>query len=130
MPEACGPDPMDDDMALWIRTDKGLIVCVGCAHVGLVNTLNHVQGLNKGMRIRAVIGGFHLLAAGEARTARTIASLQALAPDQIVPCHCTGDHAVAELKNAFAESRCPGEAGMVYVFLGYYLKVLSLREKF
>jgi 7,8-dihydropterin-6-yl-methyl-4-(beta-D-ribofuranosyl)aminobenzene 5'-phosphate synthase len=110
------PDPMDDDMALWIRTDKGLIVCVGCAHAGLVNTLDHVQCLNKGMRIRAVIGGFHLLAAGEARIARTIAALKALEADRIVPCHCTGEHAVAELNDAFSESCYPGEAGKVYVF--------------
>lgn len=110
------PDPMDDDMALWIRTDSGLIVCVGCAHAGLVNTLNHVLGLNKGMRIRAVIGGFHLLQAGETRIDQTIAFLQTLALDRIVPCHCTGDHVIAELSNAFAESCCPGEAGIVCVF--------------
>lgn len=110
------PDPMDDDLALWIRTDKGLIVCVGCAHAGLVNTLNHVQRLNQGMRIRAVIGGFHLLNANGQRIAQTIAALQVLAPDQILPCHCTGEHAVAELSKVFAETCLPGKAGMVFVF--------------
>jgi 7,8-dihydropterin-6-yl-methyl-4-(beta-D-ribofuranosyl)aminobenzene 5'-phosphate synthase len=110
------PDPVDDDMALWIRTDKGLIVCVGCAHAGLVNTLNHVQRLNQGMRIRTVIGGFHLLNADGQRIAQTIAALRVLAPDQILPCHCTGEDAVAELSKVFAETCCPGKAGMVFVF--------------
>ncbi len=110
------PDPMDDEMALWIKTDQGLIVCVGCAHAGLINTLNHVQRLNYGLRIRAVIGGFHLLHADMPRIAQTIAALQELAPDQILPCHCTGKQAVAELSRAFTEACCPGEAGMVCVF--------------
>ncbi len=110
------PDPLDDDLALWIRTDKGLIVCVGCAHAGVVNTLNHVQRLNGGMRIRAVIGGFHLLNAGEQRLTKTLAALQALAFDQIIPCHCTGEGAVVELGKVYAEACCPGKAGMTYVF--------------
>lgn len=29
-------DPIDDDLALWVRTGGGLIVIVGCAHAGLV----------------------------------------------------------------------------------------------
>ncbi len=61
------PDPIDDDLALWIDTPTGLVVCVGCAHAGLVNTLLHVQRLNGGRRVRAVIGGFHLVNADERR---------------------------------------------------------------
>jgi 7,8-dihydropterin-6-yl-methyl-4-(beta-D-ribofuranosyl)aminobenzene 5'-phosphate synthase len=38
-------DPIEDDLALWIRTDDGVIVCVGCSHAGLVNTLNYVRCL-------------------------------------------------------------------------------------
>ena len=36
----CGaqPDPIADDLALWMRTDRGLVVVVGCGHAGLVNT--------------------------------------------------------------------------------------------
>jgi 7,8-dihydropterin-6-yl-methyl-4-(beta-D-ribofuranosyl)aminobenzene 5'-phosphate synthase len=115
-PDGLRPDPMDDEMALWIRTDQGLIVCVGCAHMGLVNTLYQVQNLNKGMRIRAVIGGFHLLQADESRLAQTVAALQDLELDLIVPCHCTGVHVIDYLCGAFAEKCCPGAAGKVYVF--------------
>ena len=64
------PDPIDDDLALWIDTPTGLVVCVGCAHAGLVNTLLHVQRLTGGRRVRAVIGGFHLLSADERRIKR------------------------------------------------------------
>ena len=106
------PDPIDDDLALWIDTPTGLVVCVGCAHAGLVNTLLHVQRLNGGRRVRAVIGGFHLLSADERRIKATIDALQALAFDEIVPCHCTGEAAVEALVAAFGERCRPGAAGM------------------
>ena len=106
------PDPIDDDLALWIDTPTGLVVCVGCAHAGLVNTLLHVQRLNGGRRARAVIGGFHLLSADEQRIKATIDALQALAFDEIVPCHCTGEAAVKALAAAFGERCRPGAAGM------------------
>ncbi|MDX9840862.1 MAG: MBL fold metallo-hydrolase [Desulfobulbus sp.] len=106
------PDPIDDDLALWIDTPTGLVVCVGCAHAGLVNTLVQVQRLNGGRRVRAVIGGFHLLSADERRIKATIDALQALAFDEIVPCHCTGEAAVEALGAAFGERCRPGAAGM------------------
>lgn len=110
------PDPIDDDLALWIRTEEGLIVCVGCAHAGLLNTLGYARQLNKGLRIRAVIGGFHLLNTGETAIGHTIAALRTIAPDQIIPCHCTGEHAIAQLSAAFGGACCPGAAGMTFVF--------------
>ena len=106
------PDPIDDDLALWIDTPTGLVVCVGCAHAGLVNTLVQVQRLNGGRRVRAVIGGFHLLSADERRIKATIDALQALAFDEIVPCHCTGEAATRALVAAFGERCRPGAAGM------------------
>lgn len=115
-PEGGCPDPIDDDLALWIRTKTGLIVCVGCAHAGINNTLHHVQRLNKGMRIRAIIGGFHLLNAGEQHVERTIGILRNFAPDQVIPCHCTGERAITQLRTAFGDGCCPGAAGMTFVF--------------
>jgi 7,8-dihydropterin-6-yl-methyl-4-(beta-D-ribofuranosyl)aminobenzene 5'-phosphate synthase len=115
-PEGKRADPIDDDLALWIRKDDGLIVCVGCSHAGLVNTLNHVRSLNNGLKIRAVIGGFHLLNASRERLNRTMAALRFLEPEMVVPCHCTGEPAVALLRDVFGERVLPGAAGMTYQF--------------
>lgn len=115
-PKGRRPDPIDDDMALWISTGSGLIICVGCAHAGIGNTLRYVQELNNGMRIRAVIGGFHLMNAGQQQMTDTIAVLRGLAPDQIIPCHCTGESAIDQLSAAFSDACCPGAAGMVFDF--------------
>jgi 7,8-dihydropterin-6-yl-methyl-4-(beta-D-ribofuranosyl)aminobenzene 5'-phosphate synthase len=98
-PEGKHADPVDDDLALWIRTDVGLVICVGCCHAGLVNTLNYVLRLNPGSRIQTVVGGFHLLHASIQRLDQTIASLQSMRPDMMVPCHCTGENAIRFLRN-------------------------------
>ncbi len=109
-------DLLSDDLALWIRTGSGLVVCVGCSHAGLVNTLNHVRHLNNGQRIRAVIGGFHLVHASSDRLAQTIAALRELEPDMVIPCHCSGEGAVAALRNALGERISSGAAGITYPF--------------
>lgn len=110
------PDPVDDDLALWIRTEQGVIVCVGCAHAGLVNTLQQVRRLSHDLHIHAVIGGFHLLNADRRRLEQTIAALRRLDPEMIVPCHCTGAAAVDELRRAFGRRCRPGMAGMLCRF--------------
>lgn len=115
-PEGKAADPIEDDLALWIRTDEGLVVCAGCAHAGIVNTLDFVRGLSGERRIRAVLGGFHLKETRRERLDRTIAALRSTAPDLIVPCHCTGDQAASALKDALGERVTPGAAGMVLRF--------------
>jgi 7,8-dihydropterin-6-yl-methyl-4-(beta-D-ribofuranosyl)aminobenzene 5'-phosphate synthase len=110
------PDAITDDTALWINTPKGAVVCVGCCHAGLVNTLNHVRYLNGVSEIRAVIGGFHLLQASPQRLQWTLSSLKALSPTEIVPCHCTGEKAVAALEAHFDGRVRRGYAGMQLTF--------------
>jgi len=112
------PDPIADDLALWMHTDRGLVVVVGCSHAGLVNTLRHALKLSGEPRLHAVLGGFHLNEASEVRLVRTMAELQELGPDLIVPCHCTGDAAVERLRQSFGERVQQGSAGAVFRFGG------------
>jgi 7,8-dihydropterin-6-yl-methyl-4-(beta-D-ribofuranosyl)aminobenzene 5'-phosphate synthase len=109
-------DPIDDDLALWIGTERGLVVVTGCGHAGLVNTLTHVLHISGASRIHAVLGGFHLREASRARIESTIERLRELAPDLIVPCHCTGEGPMQALKSAFGERVHPGSAGATYAF--------------
>jgi 7,8-dihydropterin-6-yl-methyl-4-(beta-D-ribofuranosyl)aminobenzene 5'-phosphate synthase len=110
------PDPIVDDLALWVRTDRGLVLIVGCSHAGVVNTLRHALGLSGETRLHAVLGGFHLNEASEVRLTRTMAELRELDPDLIIPCHCTGDAAVERLRQTFGERVVPGSAGAIYTF--------------
>ena len=109
-------DDIEDDMALWIRTDKGLVVCVGCSHAGLVNTLNYIRELNNREKIHAVIGGFHLMTADFNRMEKTLNALSSINPDIMVPCHCTGKPAVSFLQDAMGSRVIEGAAGDTYEF--------------
>ncbi len=110
------PDPILDDLALWLRTEEGLVVVVGCSHAGLVNTLHHALHVSGETRLHAVLGGFHLGEASETRLARTIEAVHRFGPDLIVPCHCTGRTAAERLKRTFGACVVPGSAGAVFEF--------------
>ena len=105
-------DPIMDDQALWIDTGEGLLVCVGCCHAGLINTLHAVQRASGTARIRAVIGGFHLLNASADRLGQTLHALRSIAPEMLVACHCTGDPAVRQLQERFGDRVSVGRCGM------------------
>lgn len=115
-PQGQTPDLIEDDLALWIRTDTGVIVCLGCAHAGPINTLQHIRDLTQGARIRAVVGGFHLMDASRVRVDRTIDALVHLEPDLVVPCHCTGKTTFGPLREALGGRMREGSAGMVLWF--------------
>ena len=107
-------DPLADDMALWVRSESGLIICLGCGHAGVVNTVRYVRSLNDDAPVRAVIGGFHLGNASAERLARTAAELQSLNPHTVIPCHCTGETAVAQLRRSLGAKVVPGASGTIY----------------
>ncbi len=67
-------------------------------------------------KIRAVIGGFHLVNAGPERMEKTRAALRKINPGILAPCHCTGDVAMDELKNDREFSVEPCHAGKRFVF--------------
>jgi 7,8-dihydropterin-6-yl-methyl-4-(beta-D-ribofuranosyl)aminobenzene 5'-phosphate synthase len=113
-PDGRHADAIDDDMALWIKTQKGLVVAVGCCHAGLINTLSWIREITGEERVHAVVGGLHLLNAEEERLAWTIAQLKKMAVGNLVPCHCTGATACQWLAR---ELPCrPGHAGLLLNF--------------
>ena len=101
--EELKPDPLADDLALIIDADFGLVVVLGCAHRGILNTLRHVLKLTGKEPIYAAIGGTHLVRASQERIAQTIADLKELRVQRLGVSHCTGFHASARLAQAFGE---------------------------
>ena len=110
------PDPLDDDLALWIRTGSGLVVVVGCCHAGVLDTLSHVEALTGGARLRALIGGLHLADASDEEIERAAAALQERDPELVVPCHCTGQRAVDALRRVLGDRVAAGAAGTTFAF--------------
>ena len=112
-PEGTRPDPLENDIAIWIQSDRGLIVITGCCHSGLINTINHVRRISGQENISAIIGGFHLAHASLQRLDATCQALQVWDVDTIVPCHCTGDEAISFMSHELGEKGFAGYAGML-----------------
>jgi 7,8-dihydropterin-6-yl-methyl-4-(beta-D-ribofuranosyl)aminobenzene 5'-phosphate synthase len=95
------PDLLPDDQALFLETERGLVVIAGCAHAGVINTLNYIQKLTGEKTFYSLIGGMHLAAAGPERMAQTIAGFRRFGLQQLMPGHCTGFQAMARLWHEF-----------------------------
>lgn len=96
-------DGIWDDQSLVVHLKgKGLVVISGCAHAGIVNTVLYARKITGVETIHAIIGGFHLSGpAFEPIIAQTISELREIAPNIIVPMHCTGWKATEEFRKAF-----------------------------
>lgn len=99
------PDPVLDDQAVFFRVPEGVVILLGCAHAGLVNTMRYVCQLLGEERIYAVLGGTHLLRASPERMRKTVEALRKYDVQKIMLSHCTGEPAYAELAEAFP-GRC------------------------
>lgn len=95
---------------------KGLVVVSSCAHAGIVNTVKHAQKMAGIEKVHAVIGGFHLSGAKPEVIQRTIADIKAIAPEYIVPMHCTGFEAIAAFQREMPDQFIINTAGTRYIF--------------
>jgi len=100
-PDGMEPDALADDLALVIDTDSGLVVILGCAHRGMINTLRQAQKITDKENVYAVIGGTHLILANEERIERTIQDLKEMGIQKLGVSHCTGFGASARLAQEF-----------------------------
>jgi 7,8-dihydropterin-6-yl-methyl-4-(beta-D-ribofuranosyl)aminobenzene 5'-phosphate synthase len=114
--ECTRSDPLKDDQALVIDLGRSVILLLGCAHAGVVNTLDYVRHLTGGKPLRALIGGLHLGSASEERIQQTIARLRDAQLEILAPAHCTGWPATAKLWQAFPEIFHLAGVGTVFEF--------------
>ena len=108
------PDPLVlDDQALIVDVkDQGLVVITGCGHAGVINMCRYARRLTGDRPLHAVIGGFHLNGPlFEPLIPRVVDALAALAPDFVVPAHCTGWRAQHAIGARFGEAFVPNTVG-------------------
>ncbi len=94
------PDSIADEQALLLA--EGILIS-GCCHAGVINTMEYCLQTHPEIPIHAVVGGLHLLHAGEPRLRQTADYLKHHAVRQLVLLHCTGDEAVAFLRDQLPE---------------------------
>ena len=113
------PDPLIlDDQALIVHVEgRGLVIITGCGHAGIVNIVRYAQRLTGVDRVYAVLGGFHL--GGplfEPLIDPTVDALAAVAPEVIVPAHCTGWRATHALAHRLPDAFIPNSVGTTFRF--------------
>ncbi len=96
-------DKVQDDQSLYIETEKGIVVILGCSHSGVINTLDYIDRQTDYEKVHAVIGGMHLVNADESRIKRTTNIFKRRDIDIIVPLHCTGEAATEAFKENLAD---------------------------
>ncbi len=110
-PQGKTPDFIAEETALLL--ESGVLI-QGCCHAGIINTLEHCRKQRPDIRIHTVIGGLHLLHAGEERLKQTADCLKSLSLKRLILLHCTGPEAEEYRQTQGICETVVGKAGEVY----------------
>jgi len=117
--DGTGPVPLIDDATVVIKTPKGLVVILGCAHAGYTNILKAINKQFPNDKLLALIGGSQFKNTPENVWADIVALIRKLkAPEfYFYGGHCTGDKAAEYLRKALGDKVVkPLGAGRVIQF--------------
>jgi 7,8-dihydropterin-6-yl-methyl-4-(beta-D-ribofuranosyl)aminobenzene 5'-phosphate synthase len=109
-------DEFKDDQTLFVETDKGYVILLGCSHSGIVNIINYIKEFIQEKKIYAIIGGLHLLNASQERIDKSVEYLAELDFKYIMPLHCTGLKAVHTMLNNIPEKVRMAYVGDRFIF--------------
>ncbi len=98
-------DRLLDDQALYLQVPEGIVVIFGCAHAGVINTLDYIAQITNTNKFYAVIGGMHLLRANQERLQATVETLSKYHVQVIEANHFTGMKAMTFLWHELGD-RC------------------------
>ena len=109
--KGCKPDTFDHELLLIIKENDGLVVFTGCAHSGVINMVHTAVELFPSARIKAVVGGFHLVGlpifdsvGGSKEEIKAIGQTLEIYPiDKLYTGHCTGMKAFGILKDVLGD---------------------------
>ena len=97
-------DMFNEERALFVEAEKGLVVLTGCCHIGINNTLAHALKTYQ-KPILSVIGGLHLSDALPDKVNKTATMLrEKFKPGSMHLTHCTGTEPMIALRNALGAS--------------------------
>lgn len=119
------PDQVLHEQSLAAETEAGLVLLNSCCHAGADHVVESVLAQFPGRRVRALIGGFHLMGAGGVGTLgpapETVLCLGSRLFDglQVAEAwtgHCTGAPALSLLRGAFPGRVHPLTTGLTLEF--------------
>ena len=80
------------EQSLVIRSEKGVVVIVGCAHPGIVKIVRAAKDLVRD-KVLLVVGGFHLEWISKSRIEKIISAFERMGVRYVAPTHCSGEKA-------------------------------------
>ncbi len=106
----------EEHATCYIVKGRGLVVISSCGHAGIVNSVKTAMAVSGVDKLHAVIGGFHLAASKPDYIAHTIDELERLAPDVVVPMHCTGTAFIAAMRDRMPDRLVASNLGSRFTF--------------
>ena len=97
-------DNMQDDSAIAIKTEKGVVVISGCSHAGICNICEYAKKVT-GLPLYAVIGGFHLFEENKEAVEGTLNYFQMEMPEHLYPMHCVDFPTLSRFHHQFATKK-------------------------
>jgi 7,8-dihydropterin-6-yl-methyl-4-(beta-D-ribofuranosyl)aminobenzene 5'-phosphate synthase len=105
------PDEFSHEIVMAIKENGKLVIFTGCSHNGILNMIDTVAREFEGVPIKAVIGGFHLVAsppfnlmAGKRKDVENIGKSVLNYPVEVTYTgHCTGKKAFSVLKSVMGD---------------------------
>lgn len=96
-------DYFDDEIAVTLDVEDGLIVIVGCSHPGIMNIIKTIEKRSR-KKICGIVGGTHLMEADGERLRKTIEDLKERKINIMAVSHCTGEENLQIIKENFGKS--------------------------
>jgi len=105
-----------DDMSIAVKTRTGVVLVSGCSHAGIISIVKKALKLMKEKRLRAVIGGFHLIDAKRGKIQKVCENLREMDIVNVYAGHCTGLLAESILLKEFGTAFKKLHSGMILEF--------------
>jgi len=96
-------DHFNDDTSLYIETESGIVILLGCSHKGVKNIINEIKAEVGDRKIAAILGGMHLKRATSKELEDLIDYFEEINFELLAPMHCTGRVAAVKFKGAFGD---------------------------
>ncbi len=106
----------EEHATCYIVKGRGLVVISSCGHAGIVNSIRTAMAVSNVDKLHAVIGGFHLATSAPDYVDHTIDEHVDLAPDVVIPMHCTGFRFVEAMRRRMPERLVTSNLGSRFTF--------------
>lgn len=89
---------------LVLDTARGLLILTGCAHPGIISIIQKARSHFMNKEVDLVMGGFHLHRSFACTSAKVVRQFEELRVKRVAPCHCAGEKAIQQFRDAFHEN--------------------------